>query len=127
MAVFDFDRTDDDYTSFAEPREAQGLDLDPDRSSENLVRSGVVQQDGYEDMLLYGTHTKPEGTRIHHMYSQGIEFIDEAADRSEPWCLTVSTAAPHNPFLAPEEPYEQYDVENIPRPENFDDQMEGLC
>lgn len=123
FAAFGFDRSHHDYTSIAEHREAHGLDPQPDWSAERLDRPRVVEQDGYEDVLLYGTHDEPEGTRAHHRYSQGIEFIDEAADISNPWCLTVSTAAPHDPFIAPKETYEQYDVDDIPRPENFDDQM----
>lgn len=123
LAAFGFDRTGDDYDTFGAHREARGLDPEPDRSPEALDRARVVRQDGYGDSLLYGTHDEPKGTRAHHLYTQGIEFVCEAADRSEPWCLTVSTNAPHDPFLAPEETYDRYDPDEIERPDNFDDRM----
>lgn len=110
----------DGYTSH---RTERGLSPWPDRSPENLLRSRTVSQEGYDDKLLYGTHDEPEGTRAHYAYSRGIEFVRDAADRSEPWCLTVSTGAPHDPFLAPADIYEQYDPAEIPKPDNFDDLM----
>lgn len=120
---YGFAVTDDDTESYTEFRERRGLDPRPDYSPENLVRSRTVHQDGYGEKMLYGTHTEPEGTRAAFRYSQGVDFVEDVADDDDPWCLTVSTGAPHDPFLAPAEVYEQYDPDDIEKPPNFGDQM----
>lgn len=112
------------YRNFAEHREAHGLSPRQDRSPEALVRSRTVTQPGYDDKLLYGTHTEPQGTGAYYRYSRGIEFIRDQSDADEPWCLTISTDAPHDPFLAPEECYDRYDPADVPKPANFHDPME---
>lgn len=109
---------------FRTQREAAGLDPSPDRSPETLARARTVHQEGYGTKLLYGTHDEPQGTRASYTYSRGIEFVREHADRSEPWALTVSTGAPHDPFVAPERTYAEYDPTRIPLPANFDDRMQ---
>lgn len=112
------------YTEgYREHRRSRGLSPAPDRSPAGLVRSRTVSTPGYDDKLLYGTHTEPEGTGAHYRYTRGVDLIEEWADADEPWCLTVSTDAPHDPFLAPEGCYEHYDPDAIPRPENFNDPM----
>ncbi|MFB6146385.1 MAG: sulfatase-like hydrolase/transferase [Halobacteriaceae archaeon] len=108
---------------YTDHRTARGLSEWPDRSPSSLQRSRTVSGEGYEDQLLYGTHDEPEGTRAHYTYSRGIEFIRAAADRSEPWCATISTAAPHDPFLAPASTSEQYDPGALSLPANVDDEM----
>lgn len=105
-------------------RRSRGLAPFPDYSPESLQNACVISQEGYDDKLLYGTHDEPEGTPAHYLYSRGIEFIRERGDRSEPWCLSVNTSAPHDPFLAPAEIYDRYDPDSIPKPPNFDDGMQ---
>jgi arylsulfatase A-like enzyme len=101
--------------------EEHGLDF-----PRTLTRKHVVRQPGYNDRTLYGVHREPvEETEEHYFYSQGIEFIREMARAGfAPWCLFISTNAPHDPYIAPQELYEMYDPSLVRRPPSFGDPME---
>ncbi len=95
-----------------------------ERDDEMRVR-GVVRQKGYRDFLLYGVVDGPaEAAPEHQLYSDGIEFVREAArDRNRPWALFVSSEGPHDPWVVPRDYYERYDPADVPRPPNFDDDL----
>lgn len=90
-----------------------------------LVHSKKVRHKGYNDRTVSGVHSEPASeTQEALLYSKGIDFIRRNADGNRPWCLFVSTNAPHDPYLAPQELYEQYDPASIPKPESFDDPLD---
>jgi arylsulfatase A-like enzyme len=96
-----------------------GVDPEP-----GLTRSYTVRQSGYRDFLLYGTHEEPAaGHADYYTYDRGIEFVETRADAADPWCLTVSTAAPHDPYVVPEEHWERYDPAAIEPPASFEDSL----
>ena len=90
------------------------------------IKKVEVKQKGYNDKILCGVYKeKKEATEEHYLYSKAIDFIEkESNNQDKPWCLFVSTYAPHDPYLAPKELYNLYDVNNIKLPENFDDDMQ---
>ncbi len=85
-----------------------------------------VNQRGYNERVLYGVHSEPvTETEEYYFYSRGIEFIDSASKNSdEPWCTFISTNAPHDPYIAPQEMFDLYDPLKIELPESFGDTME---
>ena len=111
--------------NFGDYREKLGLAREPDMSPEAIDDPFTVSHAGYDDFLIYGTHDEPaEATPEHYICSRGIDFIEQASDQDQPWCLTLGTYAPHDPFVPPEDYLEQYDPGAIPRRESFDDDME---
>ncbi|NCF66064.1 MAG: sulfatase-like hydrolase/transferase [Chloroflexi bacterium] len=94
---------------------------------DELAVRGMVRQKGYRDFLLYGVsdatvETLPE----YRMYSDGIRFLQEAAeDRERPWALFISTEAPHDPYVALRSYYQRYDLDDISQPVNFDGDLAG--
>lgn len=97
---------------------------DPDLADSDLTRAYVLEQSGYDDWLLYGTHTEPiESLRDYAAFEQGIEFVRDAADRDDPWGLVVAPYNPHDAFVAPESYYDQYDPDEIELPDSFDDSL----
>jgi len=90
-----------------------------------LEKSRIIKQFGYNDRVLYGVHRESiEETEESFFYDQGIEFIQKSQNRSEPWCAFISTNAPHDPYIAPEELYKLYNPSEITLPESFEDLME---
>jgi arylsulfatase A-like enzyme len=128
--VFRGEEFDEGYERY---RESLGLDPDVDLRSlygwddfddPPLSMARTVEHEGYKNLLVYGTHTEPpEGMRDYYVYDQGVDFVRDHAD-GEPWCLTISTDGPHDPYLVPEEYYERYDPGEFERPPNFDDNLE---
>lgn len=90
-----------------------------------LIKRRVIQHPGYNDRTVYGVHKEAvEETEEYFFYSQGIEFIREAAAEPDaPWCAFISTNAPHDPYIAPKELYERYDPSRFRKPVSFNDTL----
>lgn len=95
-----------------------------ERDEEMQIRC-TVQQKGYRDFLLYGVVDGPvEALPEYHLYSDGIQFLEEAAqDPARPWALFISSEGPHDPWVVPRAYYERYEPADIPRPPSFDDDL----
>ena len=91
----------------------QSLGLPP--QSDRLVMRHVVKQPGYRDCQLYSVIDGPaEETDEYYLYSRGIEFIEKATrEDSRPWCVAISTTAPHDPYVALKSYYDRYSPEDI--------------
>ena len=102
----------------------KGLGLRP--QSERFIERYNIQQPGYKDCQLYGViDGTEEETSEHYLYSRCIEFIEQKNSNS-PWCLTVSTTAPHDPYFALNSYYDWYDPDQIPQPTSFTDPMKDI-
>jgi arylsulfatase A-like enzyme len=90
-----------------------------------LIERRAVRHPGYNERTLYGVHKETVAeTEEHFFYTEGIEFIREAAkDPSVPWCAFISTNAPHDPYIAPKELYDRYDPSSFQKPESFEDTL----
>ena len=85
----------------------------------------LVEHKGYRDMVWYGVSDESaEGTMPYFVYQQGIDFLQQAAQKSnQPWALFLSTEQPHDPYIVPREYYDRYaDVELSP-PVSFGDDL----
>ena len=129
LTEFGFDdysvlRSDEFRSAFRDHRASLGLTREPDRSASGVRDPITVEDEGYEDFLLSGQIDEPvEGMADHFVYSQGLEFIREAAESDGPWSTVISTYAPHDPYLSPTEFRELYDVDDIELPQSFDDTL----
>lgn len=121
---YEISRSESFATGFSTHRTSVGVPPEPDRSESALSQTRSISQEGYEDYLLCGIHDEPPAaTAEHYVYSRGIEFVRESADRDEPWCAVVSTHAPHDPYLPPRELYEDHAPQEIEKPANYHDPM----
>jgi len=81
---------------------------------------------GYQRRIIYGVSDDPgEASHTAHIFNRGAEYLEETLALRQPWCLFVSTNAPHDPYVAPREFYDLYDPAKIPRPASFDDDLRG--
>lgn len=118
-------RSDEFQSAFHGHRASLGLPPEPDRSADSVVDPITIEDEGYEDFLLSGRIDEPvEGMADHFVYSQGLEFIRDAAEQEGPWSTVISTYAPHDPYLPPSEFRDLYDVDDIEKPLNFEDSFE---
>ena len=81
---------------------------------------------GYPASVFYGvTDTPPEQRNMGIVTALSLDFLDEAVKQDEPWCCFVSVQEPHDPFIAGQEAFDQYDVETMPLSENVHDDLTG--
>jgi arylsulfatase A-like enzyme len=81
---------------------------------------------GYADRLLYGvTDQPPEERGMGLATDLAITFLESVVRGPDPWCCFVSVSEPHDPFVAGEKAFAQYDVDAIPLPPNVDDDLSG--
>ena len=94
-------------------------------SSAQLEPVCRVRHKGYKDFLLYGVTDEPvETTPEYQLYSDGINFVRQAAQQPErPWALFLSTEAPHDPYLVPRPYYKRYNPAEIPVRASFEDDL----
>jgi choline-sulfatase len=81
---------------------------------------------GYRKSALYGvTDDAADATSTAHIFNRGAEYLENELRPDRPWCLFLSTNAPHDPYIAPRQFYDMYDPSAIPRPASFDDDLRG--
>lgn len=90
-----------------------------------MIDAVKISQPGYNDKVLCGVYEESgEETEEHYLYTKGIDFIKRnAQDHDKPWCLFVSTYAPHDPYVVPKEYYDLYNPDDLELPDNFYDDM----
>lgn len=80
---------------------------------------GEIIRAGYPQYFLYGT--SPDRFGDIATVDRGVEFVGE--ERARPWLLYVGTLGPHDPYFVPQEFLDQYTLDDVELPENFDDAM----
>ncbi len=86
----------------------------------------IIKTDGYMDKTICGVFKEDStATEEHFIYEKGIEFIEKHKNSGKPFFTTLSTYAPHDPYAVPEEIYNQYNLDEIQLPENFDDDLKN--
>lgn len=129
LEAFGFDehsirRSEEFQSAFREHRASLDLPPVPDRSASGVTDPVLVSDEGYDDYLLSGGIDEPiEGMSDHFVYSQGLDFIRDAAADDGPFSTVISTYAPHDPYLAPTEFRDQYDSDDVEKPDSFHDTL----
>jgi arylsulfatase A-like enzyme len=84
----------------------------------------VALPEGYPARPLYGVTEQPlEQRMLGETCGLAERYLDGALQGSDPWCCFVSVIEPHDPFIAHKDYFEQYDVNSIPVPPNWDDDL----
>ena len=81
---------------------------------------------GYDQSIFYGvTDVLPEQRGVGVTTSLALDFLEEAIPNAKPWCCFVSITEPHDPFIAGQAAFDQYDVEAIKLCPNVFNALEG--
>jgi len=90
----------------------------------NIIYGKKLGGNGYREQLLYGVTDEPvEASRPYFIFSKAIEYLEKKLSPNRPWCLFVSTPEPHDPYIAHQEFYELYNLDDIIPPINFEDSL----
>ncbi len=81
---------------------------------------------GYRQQLFYGvTDIPPEQRGMGITTNLALDFLEEVGPDTTPWCCFVSLTEPHDPFVAGQAAFDQYEVGALALPPNAHDTLEG--
>lgn len=86
-------------------------------------REGEILRPGYGTYRLYGTD---EGGRNRHdrrAVDEALDALPELSTSGRPWVLFVGVNAPHDPYVVPQKYLDLYDLDDVPLPASFSDEM----
>ena len=86
----------------------------------------TLQTDGYDDLLL-SADISGESNISHPAFNEGISFIEKHLNdkgRDVPFTCFISVLEPHDPYLAPEEIIDTYDIDQISLSPSFHDTLD---
>ena len=85
---------------------------------------GQILRPGYGTYTLYGRKDEgnPHDTGI---TEQAERLLPELAHNGAPWCLFVGCNGPHDPYFVPQRFLDLYDLDDVPVPPSYADEMKG--
>jgi choline-sulfatase len=90
---------------------------------------GQIKRPGWGDLQLFDSYENAgeKGYEDHSDYSvikAACEALPELSSSDQPWVLYVGALGPHDPYVVPTRFLDMYDLESIPLPANYADDME---
>lgn len=101
-----------------EQKEKKGL-----FNQEFLHAKYLDNHEGYYDRYpLYGVvEDPPEKREMGMVTNAALNFLEEKMNETDPWCCFVSYNEPHDPFIAGQEAFNDYNLDEIELPNSGDD------
>lgn len=83
---------------------------------------GQILRPGYGKTTIYGT--KDEGKDFDNdMTVKAVKVLPELGKDQKPWALFVGVQGPHDPYNVPQQFLDLYDIDAVPLPPNFADEL----
>jgi choline-sulfatase len=82
-----------------------------------------ILRPGYGTYRLYGTGSDEGNRHDETAVAEGLEVLQSLRDDDQPWCLYVGAIAPHDPYVVPQRYLDLYDVDDVPLPASYADEM----
>jgi len=82
---------------------------------------GEILRPGYGTYHTYGTR-ELAGTHDDQTTQQAVDAL-RGLDGGDPWAMFVGVIGPHDPYMVPQKYIDLYDLDDIPLPANFHDEM----
>ena len=83
---------------------------------------GEILRPGYWTNRLYGESDRT-GDHDQQVFHEALDLIPQLADEEEPWGLYVGWGGPHDPYVVPQKYLDLYDLEDVPLPPSYQDEM----
>ena len=103
-------------------KQQPGQDREP-----NVIKQCMLEGvPGYPPARLYEVNDRPPETRMCGITTScALDWLNDrlGQEDADPWCCFVSVIEPHDPFVVGRDAFEQYDVTNLPVPENWHDDL----
>lgn len=84
---------------------------------------GQILRPGYGTYTTYGTHPDDKLHGDQRVVNTAVEALPELAGRGRPWAMYVGCSGPHDPYVVPQEYLDLYDIDEIPLPPSYADDL----
>ena len=84
---------------------------------------GQILRPGYDTYTLYGPREEKDDHHDPVVVQEALDLLPQLARGDEPWCLYVGLIGPHDPYRAPQRFLDLYDLDDIPLPLSYADEM----
>ncbi|MEE4194281.1 MAG: sulfatase-like hydrolase/transferase [Anaerolineae bacterium] len=85
---------------------------------------GEILRQGYPDNKLYWTSKRKDHTHDERVLEETLAILHSLEDSDQPWVVYSGFIGPHDPYIAPQEFLDLYDIEDIQLPESYADELE---
>jgi arylsulfatase A-like enzyme len=109
---YSHDRDWDHFAEFAGRAEAA------ERGEGEILTPGWRANGRYR---LYGTNQGSRGDE--RTTAHAARLVGELAGSDQPWCVFAGLTGPHDPFFVPQKYLDMYDLEDVPLPQSYSDEM----
>lgn len=95
-------------------------------TSSEARQPGTLKRPGYGDFQVYGVGDDSGDIHDEKVVDCAVSKLGELGqtpDEQTPWCLYIGVNAPHDPYVVPQRYLDLYDLEHIPLPPNYHDDM----
>jgi arylsulfatase A-like enzyme len=82
---------------------------------------GQILRPGYGTYTAYGVHKEQRNDE--RSLGDALEALPQLAGGGKPWCLFVGMTNPHDPYFVPQRFLDLYDIDAVPLPAAYDDDM----
>ncbi|MGQ9611099.1 MAG: sulfatase-like hydrolase/transferase [bacterium] len=86
-------------------------------------KEGEILRPGYGAYRLYGIGSDQRNNHDKQAINEAIEILPKITKDSNPWCLYIGTIGPHDPYIVPKRFVDMYNIQDIPLPPNYYDDM----
>ena len=87
------------------------------------VKRVALHTESYRPQVIAGVYQEDSSfSEEHYVYNRAMSFVDQV--QGNPFCVFISTYAPHDPYVIPEEIYDLYKDKEISLPCSAEDGME---
>ncbi|KPJ52748.1 MAG: hypothetical protein AMS16_05970 [Planctomycetes bacterium DG_58] len=84
---------------------------------------GEILRPGYGTYRMYGPRVCHPEDHDEKIVAQALEVLPELLAKGAPWCMYVGTVGPHDPYVAPQEFLDLYDLRRVSLPESYADDL----
>ncbi|MCJ7701889.1 MAG: sulfatase-like hydrolase/transferase [Anaerolineales bacterium] len=93
--------------------------------AEKSRKPGEILRPGYGRYRLYGIADDNGEEHDETAVAKAIEVLESVSEESQPWCLYVGLIGPHDPYDVPQKYLDLYDLQEVPLPASYSDDMVG--
>ena len=84
---------------------------------------GQILRPGYGDYRLYWAGNEEGNRHDETALEHGLKVLEGLGKDDGPWCLYVGAIAPHDPYVVAQRYLDLYDLEDVPLPLNYGDEL----
>ena len=84
---------------------------------------GEILRPGYGTYRMYGPRVCHPEDHDEKIVAQALEVLPKLLANDTPWCMYVGTVGPHDPYVAPQEFLDLYDLRLVSLPESYADDL----